>query len=143
MFRAADGDQVPNVPYDMVAAMTCHFAADKKIGEGGFGDVYQGAIGDPVTRRYVPVAVKVLRDVQLAGADLELFHRDARACVHREVALLSRFKHQHIIRLLGYSLPDQGGGALRLCLIYELAAERGLDAYLQDDAKRARLPWQV
>ncbi len=67
--------------------------------------------------------------------------------------MLSALRHPSIIRILGYALPagaGAGAGAaadvdlaemLQVCLVYELAPERGLDSYLTNDAKAVLLAW--
>ena len=72
------------------------------------------------------------------------------ACAKREVNVLNQLHHTSIIRVLGYALPRVGAAAaadvdladmLQVCLIYELAPERGLDGYLANDAKAELLAW--
>jgi hypothetical protein len=81
-----------------------------------------------------------------------MYHVGARdqACAKREVNVLSALRHPSIIRILGYALPVGAGAAaaevdlvdmLQVCLVYELAPERGLDNYLANDAKAALLAW--
>jgi serine/threonine protein kinase len=92
----------------------------------------------------VHVAVKRLNDVQLAGEQVAEFRKDAEASTRREIAVLGSFRHPNIIRLLGYSIPagQRLQDVLQLCLVYELADEGGLDAYLQDDTKASRLTYR-
>ncbi len=100
---------------------------------------------DPLTGRTVFVAVKNLKEVQLADQEAEEFRRDATACMQREIAVLGNFRHPHMIRLLAYSIPadQRPHDSLKLCLVYEYAAEGGLDSHLNDQAKAGRLPWQL
>ena len=82
--------------------------------------------------------------------------RHRQACAKREVNVLSALRHPSIIRILGYALPAAAGSSaaaavaaadvdladmLQVCLVYELAPERGLDSYLTNDAKAALLAW--
>lgn len=59
--------------------------------------------------------------------------------------VLSRFKHKHIIRLLGYTDNGGGGAAAQLqhCLLYEFGHNGALSDALEGDATAAALTWQL
>ena len=100
---------------------------------------------DPLTDRTVHVAVKRVNEVQLAGAEAQEFRKDAEASMQREIAVLGNFRHPNMIRLLAYSIPADARpqDRLRLNLVYEYAAEGGLDGHLKDGEKARRLPWRL
>ena len=77
------------------------FAERRELGAGSFGIVYRGEANG---REF---AVKRLNDSTSA---------------ERELAVLARFQHPHVIRLLGVT----PAGTAPRCLVYELAA-RGSD----------------
>ena len=66
------------------------------------------------------MAVKSLKEVQLAGKEAEEFRQDAKACTQREIAVLGNFRHPNMIRLLAYSIPadQRPQDSLKLCLVY-------------------------
>lgn len=78
------------------------------------------------------------------------------AAMRREIRVLENFKHPNIIRMLGYCLPNDALDSAvgiksssghefqsmrRLCLVYELAVQGGLDSHLRVDEKAASLSW--
>lgn len=44
MRQTAMGGDVPNLPWAGVEALSGNWAADRRVGEGGFGDVFQGLL---------------------------------------------------------------------------------------------------
>jgi interleukin-1 receptor-associated kinase 4 len=72
-----------------------------------------------------------------------LVEREAlRRSAQREIAVLSRFRHPHIVRLLGYTVPSAAGSE-QPCLVYELAEKGALDQALKDDTLAGELTWQI
>ncbi|MQL89821.1 hypothetical protein Taro_022404 [Colocasia esculenta] len=106
-----------------LSAATSNFAADRIIGDGGFGFVYLAQLPDVGA-----VAIKRLAP--------DAFHgfREFRA----EVETLGRVRHQNLAQILGYC----ASGDDRL-LIYEFLERGSLDAWLHEPAPPARdpLPW--
>ncbi|XP_052150293.1 proline-rich receptor-like protein kinase PERK12 [Oryza glaberrima] len=96
--------------YDELAAVTGGFAEEKVIGEGGFGKVYMGALGDG--RR---VAVKQLKVGSGQG------EKEFRA----EVDTISRVHHRHLVTLVGYSVTEH-----HHLLVYEFVSNKTLDHHL-------------
>ncbi|CAO2147230.1 unnamed protein product [Urochloa humidicola] len=81
--------------YKELAKATNNFAADKKIGQGGFGQVYKGWLPDGRE-----VAIKRLNvDNRFISRALE----DIKA----EVTILHSLSHKHIVRLLGYCVQQE------------------------------------
>ena len=95
------------VSSEFVKKATLAFAEDRLLGRGGFGSVYLGSVPNEK-----PFAVKRLDDVTSA---------------ERELSVLSRFQHPHIVRLLGFT-PE---GAPTRCLIYELLERGSLEKILR------------
>ncbi|CAI7898605.1 unnamed protein product [Closterium sp. NIES-53] len=156
VLSAITPDSLQRFSYDDVAAATYGFAPAQLIGEGGFGKVYRGSIRAELVERsgtgvrggagergdrgggeggdmdqgamgqegvgqgaMVQVAVKQLREESKQGAEEFL----------REVLVLGRLAHAHLVLLWGYCVD---GGAF---LVYELMEGGSLDYALIDSAK--------
>ena len=121
------------VSSDLVKNITNDFNDERKLGEGAFGDVFEGVVEDVVNQRQVRVAVKRLKpSIRLQGDEAE--HRAAVSSIRREIHVLSNFSHPNIIRLLGFT-STSAGVAQELCLVYELGQYGSLDKMLQDDER--------
>ena len=122
----ADGGAPCELSVSYLRACTGDFAADCALGApGAFGTVYRGvdaALG-------VRFAVKRLSNTAPWPAE-----RSA----EREIAILSRFRHPHIIRLWGFTTTPT-----ERCLVYELGEGGALSENLVDDARAARLTWRT
>nr|WP_239482326.1 serine/threonine-protein kinase [Pseudomonas insulae] len=107
------------------------YRIDRLLGLGGMGAVYQARdllreqFGEPEPY----VALKVLNEELLA-------YPDANRLLHREFALLSRLRHQHVVRPLGFEIdPSSERGFLTL----ELLKGHTLDQLLDEHPEG--LPW--
>ena len=119
---------------------TNNFSDERKIGEGAFGDVFEGILADIVNQRQEHVAVKRLKpEIRLQGDENE--QRAAVSSIRREIHVLSAFRHPHIIRLLGYT-STSAGVTQELCLVYELGSA-SLDKMLTDGEKAQDLSCKV
>jgi len=119
---------------------TNNFSDERKIGEGAFGDVFEGILADSLNQRQARVAVKRLKpEIRLQGDEEE--QRAAVSCIRREIHVLSSFHHPNIIRLLGHTSTSVGV-AQELCLVYELGYA-SLDKMLTDDEKAHDLTCRV
>ncbi|CAD6230665.1 unnamed protein product [Miscanthus lutarioriparius] len=96
--------------YDELVGITGGFSAGNVIGEGGFGKVYIGALGDG--RR---VAVKQLKVGSGQG------EKEFRA----EVDIISRIHHRHLVTLVGYCVTEN-----HRLLVYEFVANNTLEHHL-------------
>lgn len=101
-------------------AATGGFGAERKIGSGGFGDVFMGELASLHGQQ--GVAVKRAK----AGLDL--------AGLEREVAILTNSHHPHLLPLLGHCLeafclvfPLMKGGSLQSRLDLEASDLQSLD----------------
>ncbi|XP_057785859.1 probable receptor-like protein kinase At5g18500 [Salvia miltiorrhiza] len=106
--------------YTLVQAATENFSFDNFIGEGGYGIVYRGKLGDGQL-----VAVKVQKETKAQTS----------AEFQAEVSPLSSARHTNIVALLGYCSK----GNLRI-LIYEYINNKSLEWHLFDNAARV-LEW--
>lgn len=108
------------------------FSRSTKIGEGGFGCVYSGAIKsvqDPSTK--VHVAVKQLGRRGLQG------HKEWVT----EVNVLGIVEHPNLVKLVGYCAEDDERGIQRL-LVYEYMPNGSVEDHLSAK-KDATLSWSM
>ncbi|KAL1568592.1 Cysteine-rich receptor-like protein kinase 43 [Salvia divinorum] len=107
--RIAEREQ-KNFHFEALVAATKNFHSSHKLGEGGFGPVYQGELSDGRE-----VAVKRLSQRSAQGNKEFL----------NEAKLLSRVQHKNVVNLLGYSIRGEEN-----LLVYEYVANQSLDKYL-------------
>ncbi|KAL1161467.1 hypothetical protein V6Z11_A07G136500 [Gossypium hirsutum] len=96
--------------YSELKAATEDFNPSKKLGEGGFGDVYKGTLSDGRV-----VAVKQLLVASNQGKDQ----------FAAEIATISAVQHRNLVKLYGCCI----GGNRRL-LVYEYLVNKSLDQAL-------------
>ncbi|XP_076894741.1 cysteine-rich receptor-like protein kinase 15 [Bidens hawaiensis] len=108
--------------FNTVKTATNNFSNENKLGQGGFGTVYKGKIGDDQE-----IAVKRLARDSGQG-DIEF---------KNEVLLVAKLQHRNLVRLLGFSIK----GSERL-LIYEFLPNASLDQFIFDPAKSTLLDWE-
>ncbi|CDP11365.1 unnamed protein product [Coffea canephora] len=89
---------------------TNNFSVDNKIGEGGFGRVYKGVLGNGQE-----VAVKRLSRSSVQGAEE----------FKNEIVVVAKLQHRNLVRLLGFCLEGE-----EKILIYEFVANKSLDYFL-------------
>ncbi|KAK9285997.1 hypothetical protein L1049_025200 [Liquidambar formosana] len=104
-----------------IETATNNFSDDNKIGEGGFGSVYKGVLSEGQQ-----IAVKRLSRGSGQGAQE----------FKNEVVLVAKLQHRNLVRLLGFCLERE-----EKILIYEFVANKSLDYFIFDNAKRAQLDW--
>uniref|UniRef100_N1R3W1 non-specific serine/threonine protein kinase n=1 Tax=Aegilops tauschii TaxID=37682 RepID=N1R3W1_AEGTA len=105
-----------------LAAATNDFVEQGKLGQGGFGCVYQGS---GLSDHDSPVAIKMLSMESSAQGRKEF---------EAEVKIISRLRHGNLVHLLGWS--DSGKGLL---LVYELMPEGSLHQHIY--SKKRVLTW--
>ncbi|KAK9274648.1 hypothetical protein L1049_021899 [Liquidambar formosana] len=103
-----------------IEVATDFFSETKVIGEGGYGKVYKCSLD------HTQVAVKVLRSD--ASNKKEEFLR--------EVDVLSRLRHPHMLLLLG-ACPENG------CLVYEYMENGSLEEHMFCQNGKPPLPWFI
>ncbi|XP_051193467.1 receptor-like serine/threonine-protein kinase SD1-8 [Lolium perenne] len=116
-----DDIDLPLLDLAVILASTDSFAAESKLGEGGFGPVYLGRLEDGQE-----VAVKRLSTKSSQG--VEEFKN--------EVKLIAKLQHKNLVRLLGCCID----GDERL-LVYEFMPNNSLDTFIFDAEKRKLLEW--
>ncbi|KAI3795908.1 hypothetical protein L1987_38568 [Smallanthus sonchifolius] len=97
-----------------IKSATNNFGDDNIIGIGGFGKVYTGSIS--TSKGQIMVAFKRL-DRRYGQGDREFLN---------EIMMLSRYKHEHLISLLGFCNKDG-----ERILVYEHALHGSLDRHLR------------
>ena len=66
--------------------------------------------------------------------------RAARASMRRELAVLQRLRHPHMIRLLGYTPPS--ADSPDICLVFELGTHGSVADILRNDDRAAAFDWR-
>ncbi|KAL5836266.1 hypothetical protein ACOSQ4_015763 [Xanthoceras sorbifolium] len=99
---------------------TEYFSNSRKIGEGGYGPVYQCDLD------HTSVAIKVLRPDAAQG----------RSQFQQEVEVLCSIRHPNMVLLLG-ACPEYG------CLVYEYMANGSLEDRLFCRGGTPVIPWQL
>ncbi|KAM4110378.1 hypothetical protein ACB094_03G190800 [Castanea mollissima] len=108
--------------FAFIAAATNNFSPETKLGEGGFGPVYKGAL--PEGRE---IAVKRLS--RNSGQGLVEFKN--------ELILIAKLQHMNLVRLLGCCFQGE-----EKMLIYEYMPNKSLDSFLFDPTKNYLLDWK-
>ncbi|KAL7614990.1 probable serine/threonine-protein kinase PBL28 [Lactuca sativa] len=105
------------IPIEDIKLATNNFSDDNFIGEGGFGRVYKGQLGDS-TSATTTVAVKRL-DVKGGQGQQEFL---------MEIVMLSSYKHDNLVSLVGFC--EEGEEKI---IVYEHEVRGSLDNYLATD----------
>lgn len=100
---------------------TDSFSKARRIGGGGFGEVYQGEL------------INHSQGQTLAFKRLNRQHGQGTRELWNEIYMLSEYKHPNIVSLLGFYEDDMEG-----ILVYEYASRSGLDLYLD----KKELDWR-
>ncbi|ERN02726.1 cysteine-rich receptor-like protein kinase 2 [Amborella trichopoda] len=111
-----------NFKYSTLEKATGSFDPANKLGQGGFGSVYKGVLGDGRE-----VAVKRL-----------FFNNRHRAAdFYNEINIISSVQHKNLVKLLGCSCS--GPESL---LVYEFVPNRSLDRFLFEPEVAKELDWE-
>lgn len=113
--------ELPFVSFGDIAAATNNFSEDNTLGQGGFGKVYKGTLG-----QNMEVAIKRLG--QGSGQGVEEFRN--------EVVLIAKLQHRNLVRLLGYCIHGD-----EKLLIYEYLPNKSLASIVFDAANKHVLDW--
>ncbi|XP_030451935.2 cysteine-rich receptor-like protein kinase 10 [Syzygium oleosum] len=116
---------VESLQFDLATmqAATNNFSPQNKLGEGGFGEVFQGGLPNGQQ-----IAVKRLSQSSRQG-DEEF---------KNEVLLVAKLQHRNLVRLLGFCLEGD-----KKLLAYEFVPNKSLDYFLFDSEKRRQLDWPL
>ncbi|WCJ20322.1 cysteine-rich RLK (RECEPTOR-like protein kinase) 8 [Euphorbia peplus] len=116
-------EEVESLQFDLgsIRLATDDFSEAMKLGEGGFGVVYMGALPNGQE-----IAVKWLSKGSGQG-EVEF---------KNEVLLVAKLQHRNLVRLLGFCYE----GEERL-LVYEFVPNSSLNNFIFDPIKRANLDW--
>ncbi|KAL3740602.1 hypothetical protein ACJRO7_021821 [Eucalyptus globulus] len=104
-------------------AATNDFSPENKLGEGGFGEVFQGRLSD---------------GQQIAVKRLSRSSRQGDEEFKNEVLLVAKLQHRNLVRLLRFCL--EGDEKL---LAYEFVPNKSLDYFLFDPQKSSQLNWSL
>jgi hypothetical protein len=99
-------------PYHELAEATRNFAAEEKLGQGGFGAVYRG------TLKALGVSVAIKRFSKNSSMQGKKEYAS-------EIKVISRLGHRNLVQLIGWC-----HGRNELLLVYELMPNRSLDIHL-------------
>ncbi|KAL5558925.1 hypothetical protein UlMin_035136 [Ulmus minor] len=113
--------ELPIFHLSTIARATDNFSTSKKLGEGGFGPVYKGKLGDGQE-----IAVKRLS--RSSGQGLNEFKN--------EVILIAKVQHRNLVKLLGCCIEGE-----EKLLIYEYMPNKSLDSFIFDQTKGKLLDW--
>ncbi|MBA0692649.1 hypothetical protein Goari_010187, partial [Gossypium aridum] len=111
-----------NFKYSTVEKATGSFNEANKLGQGGFGTVYKGALPD---------------GREIAVKRLFYNNRHRAADFYNEVNIISSVEHKNLVRLLGCSCS--GPESL---LIYEFLPNKSLDHFIFDPSRGKELTWE-
>ncbi|KAF8024038.1 hypothetical protein BT93_F1291 [Corymbia citriodora subsp. variegata] len=112
-----------SLQYDLatIQVATNNFSHQNKLGEGGFGEVFQGKL--PNGQK---IAVKRLSTS--SGQGIGEFKN--------EVVLVEKLQHRNLVQLLGFCVEGE-----EKILVYEFVPNKSLDYFLFDPDKVRQLDW--
>ncbi|GMI83488.1 cysteine-rich RLK (RECEPTOR-like protein kinase) 2, ALTERED SEED GERMINATION 6, CYSTEINE-RICH RLK2 [Hibiscus trionum] len=111
-----------NFKYSTLEKATGSFDEANKLGQGGFGTVYKGALPD---------------GREIAVKRLFFNNRHRAADFYNEVNMISSVEHKNLVRLLGCSCS--GPESL---LVYEFLPNKSLDSFIFDSSRGKELTWE-
>ncbi|CAM0958830.1 unnamed protein product [Alopecurus aequalis] len=138
--RILDGVEDPrDLPFSLLKDITNNFSGDRIIGQGGFGEVYKGLLGERI------VAVKRIH-INAHTFDDKLFRR--------EVTSLLNCNHRNVVQFLGvccrgYQKPIEKDGSreyvwanvLERLLCFRYISNGSLDRHITDELRG--LEWKT
>ncbi|WCJ21020.1 Cysteine-rich receptor-like protein kinase 46 [Euphorbia peplus] len=106
----------------IIQKATANFSDIHKLGEGGFGQVYQGTLPDG-------------REIAVKRLYVDNKNRIQEIC--NEMDIISRAQHRNLVRFLGCCFTSTD-----CFLVYEYLANKSLDLILFDQEKKKELSWE-
>ncbi|XP_062079007.1 G-type lectin S-receptor-like serine/threonine-protein kinase At4g27290 isoform X2 [Humulus lupulus] len=113
--------ELPIFDLSTISTATSNFSDINKLGEGGFGPVYKGKLGDGQE-----IAVKRLS--MNSGQGVNEFKN--------EVVLIAKLQHRNLVKLLGCCIQEQ-----ERLLLYEYMSNKSLDFFIFDPKQAKLLEW--
>ncbi|KAI3702928.1 hypothetical protein L6452_28682 [Arctium lappa] len=110
-----DDVELPFIDFSTLRKATNNFSDNNKLGQGGFGPVYKGVLGNGQE-----VAVKHLSKTSTQGLDE----------FKNEVIFISKLQHRNLVKLLGCCIKGE-----EKMLVYEYMPNKGLDSFIFDGAQ--------
>ncbi|GLT44196.1 hypothetical protein SLA2020_181070 [Shorea laevis] len=108
--------------YQDLAFATNNFSEDRKLGEGGFGAVYRGYLGDV--------------DMSIAVKKISKGSKQGKKEYVTEVKIISQLRHRNLVQLIGWCHERS-----ELLLVYEYMSNGSLDSHLC--GKSNPFPWHI
>ncbi|WMV18222.1 hypothetical protein MTR67_011607 [Solanum verrucosum] len=108
--------------YKELDTSTNHFSEERKLGEGGFGEVYKGYLID--------------LDIAVAVKKISRGSKQGKKEYITEVKVISRLRHRNLVQLIGWC-HDQG----EFLLVYEFMPNGSLEFHLF--GKKNPLSWTM
>ncbi|XP_027344158.1 G-type lectin S-receptor-like serine/threonine-protein kinase At4g27290 [Abrus precatorius] len=116
-----DDMDLPVFELSTIAKATNNFTINNKIGEGGFGPVYRGALAE---------------ELQIAVKRLSTSSGQGLTELKNEVKLIAKLQHRNLVKLLGCCLEGE-----EKMLVYEYMPNGSLDSFIFDQQKSELLDW--
>lgn len=110
--------------YKDLATATNNFSNERKLGEGGFGEVYKGYLID--------------LDMAVAVKKISRGSRQGKKEYVTEVKIISSLRHRNLVQLIGWC-HDQG----EFLLVYEFMPNGSLDTHLFGKKNPLPLSWAL
>lgn len=107
--------------YRDLATATNYFSNERKLGKGGFGEVYKGYLID--------------LDMAVAVKKISRGSKQGKKEYVTEVKIISSLRHRNLVQLIGWC-HDQG----EFLLVYEFMPNGSLDTHLFGNAKKNPVP---
>ncbi|KAK9152072.1 hypothetical protein Syun_010381 [Stephania yunnanensis] len=108
--------ELPLFGFDVISNATDNFSEANKVGEGGFGPVFKGKLGEGKE-----IAVKRLS--RNTAQKLSEFKSEAE--------LIAKLQHRNLVKLLGYCIERD-----ERMLVYEFMSNKSLDFFIFDSRLR-------
>ncbi|KAJ8549897.1 hypothetical protein K7X08_033604 [Anisodus acutangulus] len=108
--------------YSTLEKSTDNFSEERKIGQGGFGEVFKGTLPDG-------------REIAIKRMFLTTKIRNEE--ISNEIDIIGQAQHQNLVRFLGCCFTDDDS-----FLVYEYLENKSLDFVLFDPKKKEELDWK-